>query len=123
PVRGGVAEERLQIIKELLIQHHNFYLNISYKLLTNNGVDVYTVTDAFTIRQSQLETARELLNWEDGIGNWRLNMTEEDQLDGENATCCSICKQELQKKSKRVRYHDHRTGKYRRCAHDRCNIN
>ncbi|MFM7988633.1 MAG: hypothetical protein ACKPKO_55905, partial [Candidatus Fonsibacter sp.] len=64
-------------IKELLMQHHNFYLNSSYKLLTNNGIDVYTVkTDAFTIRQSQLETARELLSWEDGIGNWRLNRTE-----------------------------------------------
>ncbi len=50
-------------IKELLMQHHNFYLNSSYKLLTNNGIDVYTVkTDAFTIRQSQLEAARELLN-------------------------------------------------------------
>ena len=65
-------------IKELLMQHHNFYLNSSYKLLTNNGIDVYTVkTDAFTIRQSQLETARGLLNWEDGIGNWRLNKTED----------------------------------------------
>ncbi|MFM7979362.1 MAG: hypothetical protein ACKPKO_08615, partial [Candidatus Fonsibacter sp.] len=48
------------------------------KLLTNNGIDVYTVkTDAFTIRQSQLETARGLLNWEDGIGSWRLNKTED----------------------------------------------
>ncbi|MFM7984443.1 MAG: hypothetical protein ACKPKO_34470, partial [Candidatus Fonsibacter sp.] len=61
-------------IKELLMQYHNFHLNISYKLLTDDGVDVYTVnTDAFTIRQSQLETARGLLNWEDGVGNWRLN--------------------------------------------------
>ena len=64
-------------IKELLMQHHNFYLNRSYELLTNNGVDVYTVkTDAFTIRQTQLEAAMELLNWEDGIGTWRLNRTE-----------------------------------------------
>ncbi|MFM7980033.1 MAG: hypothetical protein ACKPKO_12025, partial [Candidatus Fonsibacter sp.] len=30
-------------IKELLMQRHNFYLNSSYKLLTDNGVDVYTV--------------------------------------------------------------------------------
>ena len=29
-------------IKELLMQHHNFYLNSSYKLLTESGVDVYT---------------------------------------------------------------------------------
>ncbi|MFM7986801.1 MAG: hypothetical protein ACKPKO_46555, partial [Candidatus Fonsibacter sp.] len=68
----------VRYIKELLMQHHNFYLNNSYKLLTNNGVDIYTVkTDAFTIRQSQLETARELLNWEEGIGHWRLNKTDD----------------------------------------------
>ncbi|MFM7982702.1 MAG: hypothetical protein ACKPKO_25605, partial [Candidatus Fonsibacter sp.] len=57
---------------------HNFYLNNSYKLRTDIGVDIYTVkTDASTIRQSQLETARELLNWEDGKGNWRLNKTDD----------------------------------------------
>ena len=65
-------------IKELLMQHHNFYLNNSYKLLTDNGIDVYTVkTDAFTIRQSQVDAARELLSWEEGIGSWRLNRTED----------------------------------------------
>ena len=57
-------------IKELLMQHHNFYLNKSYELLTESGVGVYTVkTDAFTIRRTQLDTAQELLNWEEGIGN------------------------------------------------------
>ena len=65
-------------VKELLMQRHNFYLNSSYKLLTNNVIDVYTVkTDAFTIRQSQLDSAKELLNWEEGIGNWRLNRTDD----------------------------------------------
>ena len=60
------------------MQRNNFYLNSSYKLLTDNGVDVYTVnTHVFTIRQSQLETARELLNWEKGIGKWRLNRTDD----------------------------------------------
>ena len=60
------------------MQHHNLYLNSSYKLLTDNGVDVYTVkTDAFTIRQSQWETAREQLNWEEGIGDWWLNRTDD----------------------------------------------
>ena len=61
-------------IKELLMQRHNFYLNSSYKLLADNGVDVYTVkTDAFAIRQSQFESATDLLNWEEGVGSWRLN--------------------------------------------------
>ena len=65
-------------IKELLMQRHNFYLNSSYELLTNNGVDVYTVkTDAFTITQSQLGTAMQVLNWEEGICNRRLNKTED----------------------------------------------
>jgi hypothetical protein len=37
--------------KELLMQRHNFYLNKSWELLKDNGIDVYTVkTDAFTIR-------------------------------------------------------------------------
>ena len=37
-------------IKELLMQRHNFYLNKSRELLTEEGVDVCTVqTDVFTI--------------------------------------------------------------------------
>jgi len=49
------------------MERHNFYLHSSYKLLTDNGVDVYTVkTDAFTIRQGQLDNAKELFNWEEG---------------------------------------------------------
>ena len=65
-------------IKELRMQRHNFYLNSSYKLLTDNKVDVYTVkTDAFTIRQSQFDSAKELLNCEEGIGSCRLNRTDD----------------------------------------------
>ena len=65
-------------VKELLMQRHNFYLNNSYKLRNDNGIDVYTVkTDAFAIGQSQLESAKELLNWEEGIGSWRLNRTDD----------------------------------------------
>jgi len=62
------------------MQYHNFHLNSSDELLTSSGVDVYTVkTDAFTItiRQSQMETAMQVLNWEEGIGSWRLNRTED----------------------------------------------
>ena len=65
-------------IQELLMQHHNFNLNKSWELLKANGIDVYTVkTDAFTIRQSQLDAAEELLNWEEAIGSWRLNKTDD----------------------------------------------
>ena len=63
------------------MQHRNCYLDGSYKLLTDTRVDVCTVkTDAFTIRQSQVETARELLNWEEGIGSWRLNRTDDIKI-------------------------------------------
>ena len=63
------------------MQHHNFYINRYRELLTGNGVDVYTVkTGTFTINQTQLETTMELLNWEDGIGSWRLNRIEHIKL-------------------------------------------
>ena len=65
-------------IKELLVQHHNFHLNKCWGLLTTEGIDVFTVkTDAFTIEQSQVDCAKELLNWEEGIGSYRLNRTED----------------------------------------------
>ena len=43
-------------------------------MLNENGVKVFTVkTDAFAIQKSNLEQASELLNWQEGIGSWRLN--------------------------------------------------
>ena len=54
-------------IKELLMQRHTFYLNTCRELLTEHGVEIYTVkTDAVTIQHTQRETARELLNLEEG---------------------------------------------------------
>ena len=65
-------------IKELLMQHHNFYLNNCRNLLRRHNVDVYFVkTDAFAIPAESLELAKELLNWEEGLGSWRLNRTED----------------------------------------------
>ncbi|MFM7982790.1 MAG: hypothetical protein ACKPKO_26050, partial [Candidatus Fonsibacter sp.] len=90
-------------IKELLMQHHNCYLNSSYKPLTHNGVDVYAVkTDAFTIRQSQLETARELLSWEDGVGSWRLNRTDDIQFPIDEALMALT-------ENRSAQFHDHTT--------------
>ena len=48
-------------------------------------------------------------------------MTTKDKIDFQNAKCCQICKEELTEK--RVRDHDHETGKYRGAAHPKCNIN
>ena len=68
------------------MQHHNFYMSRSCDLLKENGVDVYTVkTDALTIPQSQVERAKEALNWNEGIGSWRLNRTEDIKFPQENA--------------------------------------
>ena len=51
------------------MRRQNFYLNKCWELLTNEGIDVFTVkTDAFTIEQSHVDYAKELLNWEEGIG-------------------------------------------------------
>ena len=48
-------------------------------MLAENGVNVFAVkTGAFTIRQTQLQTARELLNWKQVIANnWRLHNTDD----------------------------------------------
>ncbi|MFM7980255.1 MAG: hypothetical protein ACKPKO_13150 [Candidatus Fonsibacter sp.] len=40
-----------------------------------------------------------------------MEMSEEDEYDFENATCCSICKEDFTETSKRVRDHDYKTGK------------
>ena len=45
-------------IKELLMQHHNFYLNKCQRILTQNGINVHTVkTDSFTISRICLTQA------------------------------------------------------------------
>jgi hypothetical protein len=65
-------------IKELLLEHHNFYLNECYQTLLRNKVHVATVkTDALTINSDDLEKAKELLNFSQGFGNWRLSKTED----------------------------------------------
>ena len=64
-------------IKELLSQHHKFYLNNCRNMLKRSRVEVYFVkTDAFAIPADGLELAKQLLNWENGLGSWRLNRTE-----------------------------------------------
>ena len=48
-------------------------------------------------------------------------MTQEDQVNFQQAGQCHICHQPLQ--LDRVRDHDHLTGKYRGAAHNTCNLN
>src|SRR5436190_7373465 len=50
-----------------------------------------------------------------------LTMTEADQIVFDNATICHICKGPLDEK--KVKDHDHSTGKFRGAAHNSCNLN
>ena len=54
--------------------------------------------------------------------NEKMVMTEADNADFKNATCCSFCKKALVEGPDKVRDHDHMTGKYRGAAHSKCNI-
>ena len=43
----------------------------------NNNIDVYSVkTDAFTIKQSDVEKAKEVISFYDDIGGWRVSKTD-----------------------------------------------
>ena len=55
--------------------------------------------------------------------NPEMVMTDEDQANFENATCCRRCQTPFNENSTKVRDHDHRKRCYRGPAHDRCNIN
>ena len=48
--------------------------------------------------------------------------TVQQQRDFESATKCHICRKVFQPQDKRVRDHDHLTGKYRGTAHNSCNL-
>ena len=64
-------------IKELLLQHHNYEMFTTYKTLTDNGINVFTVkTDAYTINTSDVSKANKLLNFDNKIGSWRISIEE-----------------------------------------------
>ena len=65
-------------IKVLVFKHHNSTSTPREGLLAKTGSDVDTVkTDALRLKQTQVETVQKLLSWEDGVGSWRLNKTED----------------------------------------------
>ena len=56
----------------------NDFMNECHETLLKNGIHVSTVkTDAFTISEGNLEKAKQLLNFEVGIGSWRVSKTED----------------------------------------------
>ena len=54
-------------------------------MLINNGVDVFSVkTDAFTIRECDIDKARELVEFNNDIGGWRVSKTDDYKLPQDN---------------------------------------
>ena len=51
-----------------------------------------------------------------------LPLTKKKQTEFENAKICWICQKGFEKKDKKVRDHDHFTGKFRGAAHNQCNL-
>ena len=65
-------------IKELLMQHHNFYLKECYDKLQQAGVEVFSVkTDALTIKAIDFEKAKKAIVFNGSIGNWRISKTDD----------------------------------------------
>ena len=61
-------------VKELILQHHNFDMNKTYETLMRDGVKVYSVkTDVFVIDKCNLGKAKEVLKFDNEIGEWRWN--------------------------------------------------
>ena len=60
------------------MQHHNYHMNECHESLLKNSIQASTVkADAFTISECDLEKAKQLLNFEVGISNWRVSKTED----------------------------------------------
>ena len=56
-----------------------------YEKLKNNDIDVFSVkTDAFTIKQSDVEKAKEVISFYDDIGGWRVSKTDNIVLPSDN---------------------------------------
>ena len=68
-------------IKELLLQYHNFKMYQDYYKLRSNGVKVCSVkTDAFVVKRSDEERTKEILDFHNGIGGWRISKYEDIKI-------------------------------------------
>ena len=68
-------------IKEILLQYHNFTMWESWWKLRNAKVFVYSIkTDAFTIHMKDEAKAREVLDFHNDAGGWRVSKTDDIKL-------------------------------------------
>ena len=52
----------------------------------------------------------------------KMNLSEKDKKDYENAKQCYLCQKEFIDTDGKVRDHDHLSGAYRGAAHNSCNL-
>ena len=68
-------------IKEILLQYHNFTMWETWWKLRNAKVSVYSVkTDAYTIQKKDEAKAREVLDFHNDVGGWRVSKTDDIKL-------------------------------------------
>ena len=75
----AVLRNGYRYIKELLLQHHNFKMNQDFKTLITNNSNIYSVkTDAFVIDTRNEEKTKQLLEFHDDIGGWKVSKQRDE---------------------------------------------
>ena len=75
----AVLRNGYRYIKELLLQHHNFKMNQDFKTLITNNINVYSVkTDAFVVDTCNEEKTKQLLEFHDDIGGWKVSKQRDE---------------------------------------------
>ena len=75
----AVLRNGYRYIKELLLQHHNFKTSQDFKTLITNNINVYSVkTDAFVTDTCNEEKTKQLLEFHDDIGGWKVSKQRDE---------------------------------------------
>ena len=75
----AVLRNGYRYIKELLLQHHNYKMKQDFKTLITNNINVYSVkTDTFVIDTCNEEKTKQLLEFHDDIGGWKVSKQRDE---------------------------------------------
>ena len=96
------------------------YDDIKFDDITYHGDDVIK-TFCEQLAGTEKKIFNEYLQKYKDVDKMKITPTQQRQL--KTAKCCSICEQKFEEGDKRVRDHDHTSGKFRGIAHEECNIN